>query len=129
MDAQKPVRGRALTNFIAIIAATGGLLFGYDNGIISGALLQLKTDFHLSTFAQEVVTSAIIAGALVGCISAGPLSDRMGRRRTIMAAAILFLIGTVIVTFAHSTALLVASRLILGLAIGAALPDCADLYR
>lgn len=120
MDAQKPVRGQALTNFIAIIAATGGLLFGYDTGIISGALLQLKTNFHLSTFAQEVVTSAIIAGALVGCITAGPLSDRMGRRRTIMAASILFLIGTVIVTFAHSTALLVASRLILGLAIGAA---------
>ncbi|RUT24323.1 MFS transporter, partial [Asaia sp. W19] len=112
-------RGQALTNFIAVIAATGGLLFGYDTGIISAALLQLTPQFQLTTESAEVVTSAVILGALIGCISAAPLSDRLGRRRTIIAAATLFLIGTVIVTFAHSVAVLTFARLILGLAIGA----------
>ncbi|AQS87331.1 major facilitator superfamily sugar transporter [Neoasaia chiangmaiensis NBRC 101099] len=113
-------RGRALTNFIAIIAATGGLLFGYDTGIISAALLQLTKEFHLTTFSAQIVTGAIIAGALIGCITAAPLSDRMGRRRTVMVAAVLFLIGTVVVTFAHAIWMLIAARLVLGLAIGAA---------
>lgn len=112
-------RGHRLTNFIAVIAATGGLLFGYDTGIISAALLQLTPQFQLTTESAEIVTSAVILGALIGCISAAPLSDRLGRRRTIIAAATLFLIGTVIVTFAHSVAVLTFARLILGLAIGA----------
>ncbi|CAI9120837.1 sugar porter family MFS transporter [Brytella acorum] len=114
------VRGHALTNFIAIIAATGGLLFGYDTGIISSALLQLKTEFHLTTFSEQIVTGAIILGALLGCIGAAPLSDKFGRRRTVMMAALLFLMGTLIVTFAHSVTTLICARLVLGLAIGAA---------
>lgn len=113
-------RGHTLTNFIAIIAATGGLLFGYDTGIISAALLQLTREFHLTTFTAQIVTSAIILGALIGCVTAAPLSDKLGRRRTVMAAAILFLLGTIVVTFAHSVAILIAARLVLGLAIGAA---------
>ncbi|AOX19826.1 sugar porter family MFS transporter [Kozakia baliensis] len=120
MSSSARPRGHVLTNFIAIIAATGGLLFGYDTGIISAALLQLTRDFHLTTLSAEVVTAAIIAGALAGCIIAAPLSDRFGRRRTVMTAAALFLLGTIIVTLAHSVAVLVLARLILGLAIGAA---------
>ncbi|MBS1088406.1 sugar porter family MFS transporter [Gluconobacter wancherniae] len=112
--------GTALTNTIAAISATGGLLFGYDTGIISSALLQLKAEFHLDTLGAEIVTSAIILGALFGCLGAGTLSDRMGRRRTVMVAAALFLIGTVMVATAHSVAMLITARLLLGLAIGAA---------
>ncbi|WP_249196086.1 sugar porter family MFS transporter [Gluconobacter kondonii] len=112
--------GNALTNFIATISATGGLLFGYDTGIISSALLQLRNEFHLDTLGAEVVTSAIILGALIGCLVAGGISDRLGRRRTVMIAAALFLVGTVIVASAHSVAVLILARLILGLAIGGA---------
>ncbi|GAN55430.1 sugar porter family MFS transporter [Tanticharoenia sakaeratensis] len=109
-----------LTNVIAAVAATGGLLFGYDTGIISAALLQLTRDFHLSTMSAQVVTSAIILGALFGCLGAAPISDRAGRRRTVMVAAALFLLGTAMVASAHAVWMLIVSRLVLGLAIGAA---------
>jgi len=112
--------GNTLTNVIAAVSATGGLLFGYDTGIISSALLQLTHDFHLSTMSTQIVTAAIIFGAFFGCLGAAPLSDRAGRRRTVMVAAALFLIGTVIVASAHSIAVLILARLMLGLAIGAA---------
>ncbi|MQR99800.1 sugar porter family MFS transporter [Gluconobacter aidae] len=119
-NAFRRLSGNALTNFIATISATGGLLFGYDTGIISSALLQLREQFHLDTLGAEVVTSAIILGALMGCLGAGGISDRIGRRRTVMIAAALFLIGTVVVSAAQSVAVLILARLILGLAIGAA---------
>lgn len=120
MTASAPASTSVLTVVIALVAATGGLLFGYDTGIISAALMQLISIFHLSTFQAEVVTSAIIVGALVGALSAGPVSDRMGRRRSILGAAILFIVGTVAIVFADSMVGLVVCRLILGLAIGAA---------
>ncbi|QHI96444.1 sugar porter family MFS transporter [Aristophania vespae] len=110
----------ALTIVIALVAATGGLLFGYDTGIISAALMQLMENFHLSTFNAEIVTSAIIVGALVGAISAGPISDAIGRRPSVLIAAVLFIIGTAAIIFANSMTSLVICRLILGLAIGAA---------
>jgi len=111
--------GTTLVNFIAGIAATGGLLFGYDTGIISAALLQITRDFHLDTIGQQVVTSAIIAGALAGCLSAAPLSDWKGRRRMIILAAAIFILGTAVASLAHSVTMLTAARFILGLAVGA----------
>ncbi|GBQ68333.1 major facilitator superfamily sugar transporter [Ameyamaea chiangmaiensis NBRC 103196] len=111
--------GTALVNFIAGIAATGGLLFGYDTGIISAALLQITREFSLGTMGQQIVTSAIIAGAFVGCISAAPLSDWKGRRRMIILAAAIFLTGTAIAALAHSVVVLTLARFILGLAVGA----------
>ncbi|WP_040000836.1 MFS transporter, partial [Gluconobacter thailandicus] len=120
LDVSRKLSGDALMNFIATISATGGLLFGYDTGIISSALLQLREQFHLDTFGSEIVTSAIILGALLGCLGAGGISDRFGRRRTVMIAAALFVVGTVLAAAAQSVAVLIGSRLILGLAIGAA---------
>nr|WP_050801449.1 sugar porter family MFS transporter [Gluconobacter morbifer] len=120
LDISRKLSGHALTNFIAAISATGGLLFGYDTGIISAALLQLREQFHLTTMGSEIVTSAIIFGALVGCLGAGGISDRFGRRRTVMIAAALFLGGTLVASFAQSVVMLVLARLVLGLAIGAA---------
>jgi len=111
--------GTMLVNFIAGIAATGGLLFGYDTGIISAALLQITQEFHLATIGQQIVTSAIIAGALVGCLSAAPLSDWKGRRRMIILAAAVFIVGTAVASLAHSVTILTAARFILGLAVGA----------
>lgn len=105
---------------VAGIAALGGLLFGYDTGIISAALLFIGESFPISVVGKQVVTGAIVAGALVGCMGAGPLSDRIGRRPTVMVAAIIFMIASVASTLAGSVASLTAARLVLGLAVGAA---------
>ncbi|MGY6769842.1 sugar porter family MFS transporter [Komagataeibacter sp. NFXK3] len=112
------VSGSGIVNLIAGVAATGGLLFGYDTGIISAALLQITPAFSLGTLGQQVVTSAIVAGALAGCLMAAPLSDRLGRRYMIMFAALVFIVGTLVASFAPSVGVLVAARFILGLAVG-----------
>jgi MFS family permease len=65
----------------AAITALGGLLFGYDTGVVSGALLFLKTDFGgLSNLQQELVTSLLLVGAMAGAILAGRISDKIGRK-------------------------------------------------
>ena len=107
-----------IVGLIAAVAATGGLLFGYDTGIISAALLQITPDFALDTLGQQVVTSAIVAGALGGCLIAAPLSDRLGRRYMIMFAALVFIFGTLVASFSPGISLLVFARFILGVAVG-----------
>ncbi|GAA4495622.1 sugar porter family MFS transporter [Gluconacetobacter tumulicola] len=113
-------QAKLLIDVIAGISAAGGLLFGYDTGIISAALLQITPQFHLDIGGQQIVTSAIIAGALVGCLGAAPLSDRGGRRRTVMVAAAIFILGTLVASLANGTWMLTAARFVLGLAVGAA---------
>jgi sugar porter (SP) family MFS transporter len=108
----------AFLYLVAGFAALGGLLFGYDTGVISGALVFLKRDFALSTFAQELVTSAVLAGALVGAAFAGGLADRFGRRRLIGVAGSLYVIGSIGAALAPDATLLAAMRLVLGAAIG-----------
>ena len=108
---------------VAIIAATaalGGLLFGYDTGVISGALLFLRQTFHLSNLMLGVVTSLALAGAALGAGVAGPLSDRHGRRPILIATACVFVVGGLVSAFALSLPILLAGRLIVGLGIGGA---------
>ena len=73
---------------IFLFGALGGLLFGYDTGVISGAILFIKDDFGLSPFMQGAIVAALLLGAMVGAGFAGPLSDRIGRRRLIIVAAV-----------------------------------------
>ncbi|OSM94227.1 MFS transporter [Lonsdalea populi] len=75
------------------IAAIAGFLYGYDTGIISGALLQITHDFSLSSHAQELVTSATLVGAVVWVLSCGKLSSMLGRRYTVMIVAAIFALG------------------------------------
>jgi MFS transporter, SP family, sugar:H+ symporter len=110
------VKGRRIFFF----GALGGLLFGYDTGVISGALLYITEDFGLSAFMQGAVVAALLLGAMVGAALAGPLSDRMGRRRLIMIAAITFAVGAVAAAAAPNAGTLVAARFVLGLAVGSA---------
>src|SRR5215216_644746 len=100
--------------------ALGGLLFGYDTGVISGAILFIKEDFGLSPFMQGAVVAALLLGAMVGAAVAGPLSDRIGRRRLIIAAAVTFTLGALGAAAAPNAGTLVAARVILGLAVGSA---------
>jgi sugar porter (SP) family MFS transporter len=102
------------------IAALGGLLFGYDTGVISGAELFLKNDFVLSTFALELVVSGVLAGAAIGSFVGGRLADLHGRRRLLFATAVIFVIGALVCATALSPAMIVAGRLIVGLGIGLA---------
>jgi major inositol transporter-like SP family MFS transporter len=77
-------------------AALGGLLFGYDTGVISSALLFVRSVFHLSTAGQSLVAGIVLVGAVLGAIVAGTLSDRFGRRRVILVTALVFVIGALL---------------------------------
>ena len=105
---------------LAAIASLGGLLFGYDTGVISGALPFLKHDFTLDARMQGVVTSAVLVGATLGAAGAGAVSDAFGRKRVILAVAILFVLGAIGSAAAPNLTTLLAGRGIVGIAIGIA---------
>jgi SP family galactose:H+ symporter-like MFS transporter len=105
---------------IVAVAALGGLLFGYDTGVISGAILFIKKSFSLSDQLQEVVVSAVLVGAVIGAAGGGRLADRFGRRRLIILSAIIFSIGAIGTALTPSVALLIAGRIVVGIAIGIA---------
>ncbi len=106
--------------FIAAVAALGGLLFGYDTGVISGALLFIRQAMSLSSTLQGVVVAIALAGAAVGAAMAGHLSDRAGRRRVILGAGLLFIAGALISAVAQGVIILLLGRFLVGLAIGVA---------
>jgi sugar porter (SP) family MFS transporter len=101
-------------------AALGGLLFGYDTGIISGAALFLKNDFSISTFALELIVSGVLAGAAVGSLTGGRLADQYGRRRLLFVTAVIFAAGALLCGAAPSVAFLILGRIVVGLGIGLA---------
>jgi sugar porter (SP) family MFS transporter len=112
---------RRFVNIAAAITATGGLLFGYDTGVISGALLFIRQDFApLSPFVEGIIVSTLLVGAVVGALSGGPLSDRAGRRPTALLAAVIFGLGALAVALAPSVAFIVFGRFLLGLGVGLA---------
>src|SRR3984957_13225922 len=105
----------------AAITALGGLLFGYDTGVVSGALLFVKKDFGgLSSFQQELVTSLLLVGAVLGALTGGRLADWIGRRLTVLITAAVFIVGVLLVAFTPSYPLLLVARIIIGLAVGSA---------
>ncbi|MBO0803395.1 MAG: sugar porter family MFS transporter [Nocardiopsaceae bacterium] len=115
-----PGAHRKRLGVVALVATFGGLLFGYDTSVINGALNPMSVELHLTTFTQGVVTSSLLFGAAVGAITGGRLSDAWGRRKTIILLAVLFFIGALTCVVAPSFGVMVAGRIILGLAVGAA---------
>jgi MFS transporter, SP family, galactose:H+ symporter len=105
---------------VAALAALGGLLFGYDTGVVSGALLFLTPAYHLSTTEQEWVVSALLVGAILGAGAAGPLVDAIGRRSSLILCGINYFLAAVFLPLTISFPWLLAGRLWLGLAVGAA---------
>ena len=105
---------RRFVNVAAAITATGGLLFGYDTGVISGALLFIREDFApLSDFVQGIIVSFLLVGCVVGALSGGPICDRFGRRSTALLAAIIFAVGALAAAFAPSAGFLIFARFLL----------------
>ena len=117
--ADKP-KINAYVILIASIAALGGILFGFDTGVISGAVIFIKSEFHLTPFMNGVVVSAVLVGALLGASTSGPMSDKFGRRKLLIATAIVFLVGTIMSALASNEIWLIISRVIVGFGIGVA---------
>ena len=103
---------------IAAVAALGGLLFGFDTGVIAGAMLFIVPDFHLGPAQQGLVVSAVTFGALFGALVGGTSSDTIGRRWTNIAAGLSFIAGSIFSAIAPNVDVLIASRVLIGLAIG-----------
>jgi MFS transporter, SP family, galactose:H+ symporter len=104
----------------AAISALGGMLFGYDTGVISGAILFISKDFSLTQLQVEIVVSCVLIGALIGAMTGGVLADRFGRRRVIIATATLFVGGAIVTALSPTFTLLISGRISVGAAIGVA---------
>jgi sugar porter (SP) family MFS transporter len=105
---------------VAAVAALGGLLFGYDTGVISGALLFIQKDLHASTFDQSAVVGSLLLGAVMGAIAAGYLAGAIGRRRVSITAGIVFAGAAIGSAVAPDVWTLIGTRFVLGLAVGTA---------
>ncbi|XP_063001879.1 solute carrier family 2, facilitated glucose transporter member 10 isoform X1 [Elgaria multicarinata webbii] len=118
--------GRALLVLLlsSTVSLLGGLIFGYELGIISGALLQLQVDFQLSCFEQEVLVSALLVGALLASLVGGIFIDRQGRKKAILVSNAILLCGSLILTLARSLVWLVCGRVTVGFAISLSSMAC-----
>ena len=109
---------RAYVLLVASVAALGGLLFGYDTGVISGAILFISKDFGLATRLQAFTISVVLIGCMAGAASAGALADRIGRRLTLLVAGLIFLAGALISAFTPDENVLLFGRFVVGIGIG-----------
>ena len=107
------------TYLVAAIAAIGGMLFGYDIGVISGAEKLLTSAFHLSSGTEELAVAAVLIGAVVGGVLGGPMADRFSRRYALLAMAILYAIGAILTAVSWDLTSFVAFRVVTGVAVGA----------
>ena len=105
---------------IATVATFGGLLFGYDTGVVNGALEPLSEDFGLSALSEGLVVASLMVGAAFGAVFGGRVADAWGRRKTILLLAGVFIIGTLGCVLAPGAAFLIGARFVLGIAVGGA---------
>jgi SP family galactose:H+ symporter-like MFS transporter len=124
--AKRPMKNKATSDvkpfvYVAVgVAAIGGLLFGYDTGVVSGAILFVKTQFSLSSAMEEIVVSAVLVGAIIGAVIGGTLTGRFGRRGLIILAGIIFTVSAIGTAVAPTVTWLIVARVVSGLAIGIA---------
>ncbi|KAB2622953.1 inositol transporter 1-like [Pyrus ussuriensis x Pyrus communis] len=108
---------------LTVVAGIGGLLFGYDTGVISGALLYIKDDFEVvkdSSFLQETIVSMALVGAIIGAAAGGWINDSYGRKKATLLADVVFAIGAVVMAAAPDPYVLILGRLLVGLGVGVA---------
>jgi MFS transporter, SP family, galactose:H+ symporter len=112
---------------VILVVVLAGALFGYDQGVISGALIGIEKEFSLGAFLLEVVTSWVTLGALFGSLAGGYVADHWGRKQALLAAAVLFIVGALIEAFAPGVFILVIGRFVVGFGVGVA-AVAAPLY-
>lgn len=103
---------------LAFFSALGGFLFGYDTGVVSGAMLLLKKEMNLSTLWQELLVSSTVGAAALSALSGGSLNGWLGRRICILLASFIFSVGGVILSLAPDKVVLLVGRITVGLGIG-----------
>lgn len=106
--------------FIYFFGSLGGVLFGYDTGVISGAILFIQDQLSLGEWGQGAVVSSVLLGAVLGSALIGPLSDRIGRRRLLLAASVVFFVGALGSGLAVGMVSLLSARVLLGVGVGIA---------
>lgn len=109
---------RRYVRLVAGIAAFAGLLFGYDTGVMSGALLFVSPEFGMAPAQEGFVTSMLLVGAAVGALTGSTIADRIGRRATLILGGLIFIVGSVWCAFSGSVGSLAAARTLLGVAVG-----------
>jgi sugar porter (SP) family MFS transporter len=114
------MKSKAYVVSIAVVAALGGLLFGFDTAIIAGAVRFLKDQFSLNAFGEGLAVSIVLVGCMFGAIIAGTVSDRIGRRRFLLVSAVLFFISALGCAIPQNLPQFLVFRFIGGLAIGSA---------
>jgi major inositol transporter-like SP family MFS transporter len=107
-------------DLIAVVATFGGLLFGYDTGVLNGALEPMKAELGLNSVTEGLVVSTLLIGAAIGSLVCGRMSDDIGRKKTMIILSVIFFFGTLGAVFAPNLAVMLPSRFILGLAVGGA---------
>ena len=103
---------------VAVAAATVGVIYGYDSSNIAGALLFMTEDFGLSTAQQQLVTTAVVVGEMLGAVFGGALANRVGRKKSMLAVAATFAGFSLLSALAWSVPSLIVARFLLGLTIG-----------
>ena len=111
-------QNKALVVIIATVAATGGLLFGFDTGVISGAIPFFQKAFGIADNWVEIITTAGLVGAVIGAMFSGRLADIIGRKKVILASAVIFAIGAIWSGVSPTAMMLVFARFFIGIAIG-----------
>jgi sugar porter (SP) family MFS transporter len=118
-QSQKYWHQRILLYLVVMVAALGGLLFGYDTAVISGAMLFLRVQFALTSWMQEITVSTALLGAAIGALGGGKLSDALGRRKTLLITASTFTACSLCTALCKDWMLFLFFRLFVGLSIGA----------
>lgn len=103
---------------VSFISGLGGILYGYDMGIIAAALIFVRDSFRLSTRMEELVVSVVLIGAMLGALVGGSIADRIGRRATLVWGGGIFIVGSILAPLSPNVATLIVARALLGMAIG-----------
>ena len=103
---------------MSLIAGLGGILYGFDMGIIAAALIFVRSTFSLSTQMEELVVSIVLIGAMLGAVVGGVFADRAGRRATLVWGGVLFIAGSILAPLSPNFFTLIVARTLLGIAIG-----------
>ncbi len=103
---------------VSLIAGLGGILYGYDMGVIAAALIFVRESFMLSARMEEVVVSVVLVGAMSGALAGGAITDRIGRRATLLWGGAIFLCGSLLAFASPNVIMLIVARFLLGVAVG-----------